>query len=62
MTRKVPAELLHNNTETDPVLKSHVVTPGILVVDGTVPGRMDMITKGQSHQRSGITTTPRWTL
>ena len=61
MAGKDPAGLLHNNTETDPILKSHVVTPGRHVVDGTVPGRMDMITKGQSHQRSGSTTTPRWT-
>ena len=61
MARKVLAELLHNNTETDPILKSHVVTPGMLIVDGTVPGHMDMMTKDQSRQRSGSTITPQWT-
>ena len=61
MARKVPADLLHNDAETDHVLKSHIDTPGKRMVEGTVPGRMDMITKGQSRQRSGGTTTPRWT-
>ena len=61
MAKRVPAELLHNNTEIDPGLKSHVVTPGMLIVDGIVPGHMDMMTKDQSRQRSGSTTTPRWT-
>ena len=61
MVRKVPADLLRNNTETDHALKSHIDTPGRRVVDGTVPDRMDMMTKDQSRQRSGGTTTPQWT-
>ena len=61
MARKVPAELLHNNTETDHAPKSHIDTPGRHVVDGTVPDRMGMMTKDQSLQMSGGTTTPQWT-
>ena len=61
VARKVLADLLHNDAETDHVLKSHTGTPGRHVINGTVPDHMDMMTEDQSRRRSGGTTMLQWT-
>ena len=60
--RRAPADLVRDNIETDHSLKSHIGTPGRHLINGTVPDRMDTMTKDQNRRRNGGTTMPQWML
>ena len=59
--RRAPADLVHNDPETDHALKSHTGNHGNHVFGGTAHGRMVTMTKDRNRRRNDCTTMPPWT-